>query len=83
MAAVAERDAVIAALLVRIEVLERRVGMDSSNSSMPPGSDGWRLGPGGAKTAQVQAVAETAAVGQPGHEGRGLQRVAVPDLVGC
>ena len=36
LAALAERDAVIAALLVRIEVLERRgVGMDSSNSSMP------------------------------------------------
>jgi transposase len=40
LAALADRDAVIAALLVRIEVLERRVGMDSSNSSMPPGSDG-------------------------------------------
>jgi hypothetical protein len=36
----AERDAVIAVLLVEIEALKRRVGMDSSNSSMPPGSDG-------------------------------------------
>lgn len=40
LAALAERDAVIAALLAEIEQLKRRVGMDSSNSSMPPGSDG-------------------------------------------
>lgn len=40
LAALAERDAVIEALLVCIEMLERRVGMDSSNSTMPPGSDG-------------------------------------------
>src|SRR6185369_16521257 len=40
LAALAERDAVIAALRAEIERLKRRVGMDSSNSSMPPGSDG-------------------------------------------
>ncbi|MGW0811311.1 DUF6444 domain-containing protein [Nonomuraea sp. NPDC002799] len=38
--ALAERDAVIAALLAEVEQLRRRAGMDSSNSSMPPGSDG-------------------------------------------
>lgn len=35
-----ERDAVIAALLAWIEQLDRRVGMDLSSSSMPPGSVG-------------------------------------------
>ena len=40
LAALEERDVVTSVLLVRIADLERRVGMDSSNSSMPPGSDG-------------------------------------------
>ncbi|TMR17522.1 hypothetical protein ETD86_23130 [Nonomuraea turkmeniaca] len=40
LTALAERDAVIAALMAEIEQLKRRVGMDSSNSSLPPGSDG-------------------------------------------
>lgn len=39
LAALAQRDAVIAGLLAEIERLKRRVGMDSSNSSLPPGSD--------------------------------------------
>jgi hypothetical protein len=34
----AERDRVIAALIAEVEQLKRRAGMDSSNSSMPPGS---------------------------------------------
>jgi hypothetical protein len=36
----AERDAAIAALLVEVAELRRRLGMDSSNSSKPPSSDG-------------------------------------------
>jgi hypothetical protein len=40
VAALAQRDAVIEVLLAEIEQLKRRVGMDSSNSSMPPGCDG-------------------------------------------
>ncbi len=39
LAALAERDAVIEVLQAEIEALKRRAGMDSSNSSMPPGSD--------------------------------------------
>lgn len=80
LAAVAERDAVIAALLVRIEQLERRVGMDSSNSSMPPGSDGP-----GARARRVKQRARKPSQrkrgGQSGHEGHGLERVAHPDRV--
>lgn len=38
-AQVAERDAVIAALLTRVEALEARLGKNSKNSSKPPSSD--------------------------------------------
>jgi transposase len=80
LAALADRDAVIAALLVRIEVLERRVGMDSSNSSMPPGSDGpaARAKRGKKRSAKRSPRARG---GQAGHEGSGLQRAARPDVV--
>jgi transposase len=80
LAAVAQRDAVIDALLVRIEVLERQVGMDSSNSSMPPGSDGPAARARRAKQRKSKPSPNPRG-GQPGHEGRGLQRVAVPDQV--
>ncbi len=80
LAALAERDAVIEALLVRIEVLERRVGMDSSNSSMPPGSDGPAARARRAKS-RTKKPSPNPRGGQPGHEGHRLQRVAVPDRV--
>src|SRR5256885_15576326 len=80
LAALAERDAVIDALLVRIEVLERRVGMDSSNSSMPPGSDGPAARARRAKQRKKKQSPNRRG-GQPGHDGRGLARVAVPDRV--
>src|SRR5256885_15858072 len=81
LAALAERDAVIDALLVRIEVLERRVGMDSSNSSMPPGSDGPAARARRAKQ-RSKKQSPNRRGGQPGHDGRGLARVAVPDRGG-
>src|SRR5437763_2905116 len=80
LAALAQRDAVIDALLVRIEVLERRVGMDSSNSSMPPGSDGPAARARRAKQRKKKQSPNRRG-GQPGHDGRGLARVAVPDRV--
>ena len=80
LAALAERDAVIDALLMRIEVLERRVGMDSSNSSLPPGSDGPAARARRAKQRKAKRSPNRRG-GQPGHDGRGLQRVAVPDRV--
>jgi transposase len=80
LAALAQRDAVIDALLVRIEVLERRVGMDSSNSSMPPGSDGPAARARRAKQRKKKRSPNRRG-GQPGHDGRGLARVAVPDRV--
>jgi hypothetical protein len=80
LAMVAERDAVIAALLVRFEQLERRVGMDSSNSSMPPGSDGPVARARRAKE-RSRKPSQRKRGGQGGHEGHGLERVAKPDRI--
>jgi transposase len=79
IAALEERDAVIAALLVEIERLKRRVGMDSGNSSMPPGSDGPAARAKRAK--QRRKPSPRPRGGQDGHEGHGLERVAEPDRV--
>ena len=80
LAALAERDAVIEVLLAEIEALKRRAGMDSSNSSMPPGSDGPAAR---AKRTKQRGKKRSPRPrgGQAGHEGRSLQRVAEPDFV--
>jgi hypothetical protein len=59
LAALAERDAVIAALLAEIEQLKRRVEMDSSNSSMPPGV-GRSAGTGQTRQEAREALASSA-----------------------
>ena len=59
--------------------MRRRVGMDSSNSSMPPGSDGPAARAKRGK--KVRKSPPRPRGGQPGHEGHGLARVAVPDHV--
>ena len=79
LAALAERDAVIAALLAEIEQLKRRVGMDSSNSSMPPGSDGPAARARRAKKARKRSPRPRG--GQPGHEGHSLAWRSDPDQV--
>ena len=70
LAALAERDAVIAALLAEIEQLKRRVGMDSSNSSMPPGSDGPAAR--AKRAGKPRKRSPRPRGGQPGHEGHAL-----------
>ena len=79
LAALAERDAVIAVLRAEIEQLKRRVGMDSSNSSMPPGSDGPAARAKRSKQSKKRSPRPRG--GQAGHEGHGLARVADPDRV--
>src|SRR2546430_11397960 len=54
--------------------------MDSSNSSMPPGSDGPAARARRAKQGSKRQSPNRGG-GQPGHDGRGLARVAVPDRV--
>ncbi|MEU8252416.1 IS66 family transposase [Nonomuraea sp. NPDC048916] len=78
-AALAERDAVIAALLAEIGQLKRRAGMDSSNSSMPPSSDGPTAKAKRAKKPRKRSPRPRG--GQAGHEGHALAWRADPDQI--
>lgn len=74
----AEKDALILALLERIEELERRLGLNSSNSGKPPASDGLK------KPSRVTNQREKTgrpAGGQAGHAGTTLRQVATPNKV--
>lgn len=67
-----------ASLKARIAELERRLGLDSSNSGKPPSSDGLR------KPARVKSLRERSGKkpgGQKGHKGETLLQVAAPDKV--
>ena len=67
-----------AALKARIAELERRLGLDSSNSSRPPSSDGPK------KPARVQTLRQPSGKntgGQKGRTGETLRQTATPDVV--
>jgi transposase len=73
-----EQDALIDALLERVAELERRLGLNSSNSGKPPSSDGFK------KPSRVNNQREKTgrkSGGQAGHEGTNLRQVAHPDKV--
>ena len=73
-----EKDALIMALLERVEELERRLGLNSSNSGKPPSSDGFK------KPSRVTNQREKTgrkSGGQAGHEGTTLRQVPTPDKV--
>ena len=59
----------------RIEELEARLKMNSSNSSKPPSSDG--LNKPSPKSLRKKGVRKSG--GQPGHEGKTLEQVQNPD----
>ena len=68
----------IAALKAQIAELERRLGLNSSNSSKPPSSDGLT------KSARVSSLRERSGKkpgGQKGHKGETLRQVADPNEV--
>ncbi|MGR6913089.1 IS66 family transposase [[Actinomadura] parvosata] len=77
--ALQERDAIITALLAEVERLKRRAGMDSSNSSMPPGSDGPAARAKRAK--QPKKRSPRPCGGQAGHEGHALAWRSDPDQI--
>ena len=70
----------MAVLRAGIAELERRLGLNSSNSGKPPSSDGLK------KTRSLRGSSGKAPGGQAGHKGRGLKRASAPDKVidtGC
>ena len=73
------KDDLIALLLAqeaRIAELERRLGLNSSNSGKPPSSDGLK------KPARVSSLRESSGKktgGQKGHPGETLRRTETPD----
>src|SRR5450631_4183658 len=67
--------ALVAALRAHIAELERRLGLNSSNSGKPPSSDGLR------KPARVSSLRERSGKkpgGQKGHKGETLRQVTDP-----
>jgi len=82
----AEVDALIASLMGRIAALEaevadlrRQLGRDSSNSSRPPSSDGFKKKP--RLPGSLRGRSGKASGGQTGHKGGTLRQVADPDWV--
>src|ERR1700685_1399432 len=70
--------ALVAALRAHIAELERRIGLNSSNSGKPPSSDGLK------KPARVSSVRERSGKkpgGQKGHKGETLRQVTDPNEV--
>jgi transposase len=78
LALIAAQAAQIAALTARIAELERRLGLDSSNSSKPPSSDGLK------RPVRVRSLREPSGKppgGRKGHPGDTLRQAEMPDVV--
>src|SRR5580692_337163 len=68
----------VTALMARIAELERRLGLNSSNSGKPPSSDGLK------KPVRVSSLREHSGKkpgGQTGHPGETLRRTETPDAI--
>src|ERR1700680_4345807 len=68
----------IEGLQSRIAELERRLGLDSSNSGKPPSSDGLKKP---ARTRSLRDPSVKPRGGQKGHPGETLRQVMTPDVV--
>ena len=67
-----------ALLKARLAELERRLGLDSSNSSKPPSSDGLKRPP---RTGSLREKSGKNSGGQRGHKGETLRQTPTPDTV--
>ena len=70
----------IAALKARLAELERRLGLNSSNSSKPPSSDGLKK-KAARRTSSLRERSGKKPGAQPGHQGETLLQVAHPDEI--
>ena len=73
----AELRELVKKLLARIEELERRLALNSSNSSKPPSSDGLRKK---SKNRSLREMASHKFGGQIGHKGGTLKQADQPDI---
>ena len=78
LALVASLMAENAALKTRLAELERRLGLDSSNSGKPPSSDGLKKKP---RVSSLRERSGKKPGGQKGHEGETLRQSAEPDMI--
>jgi transposase len=72
----------VAALRGRIAELERQVGLNSTNSSKPPSSDGLKkLPPKARRVSSLRKPSGRKTGGQPGHPGETLRRTETPNII--
>src|ERR1700675_4817410 len=78
IALVVAQGAEIAALKAQVAELERRLGLNSSNSGKPPSSDGLKKPP---RVTSLREPSDKPSGGQKGHKGETLRQVAEPDII--
>jgi transposase len=75
---IASQIIIIARLKARIAELERMLGLNSSNSSKPPSSDGLKKPP---RVMSLREKGKNPSGGQAGHQGTTLKMVETPDEI--
>jgi len=75
---IVELEALLKFALERISELERRLGLNSGNSSKPPSSDGFRKKP---SPKSLRCAGQNPSGGQKGHPGYTLKQTENPDKI--